>query len=33
MRVLDLYCGAGGSSWGARDAGAEIILGVQELMR
>ncbi len=25
MRALDLFCGAGGSSWGAREAGVEII--------
>jgi len=25
MRALDLFCGAGGSSWGARDAGVEIV--------
>ncbi len=28
MRTLDLFCGGGGSSWGARLAGAEIVLGV-----
>ena len=28
MRVLDLFCGGGGSSWGARDAGAEIACAV-----
>ena len=27
LRTLDLFCGAGGSSWGARAAGAEIIAG------
>jgi DNA (cytosine-5)-methyltransferase 1 len=27
-RVLDLFCGGGGSSWGARGAGAEIICSV-----
>lgn len=27
-RVLDLFCGGGGSSWGARNAGAEIVCGV-----
>lgn len=27
-RVLDLFCGAGGSSWGATMAGAEIVLGI-----
>jgi DNA (cytosine-5)-methyltransferase 1 len=25
IRALDLFCGAGGSSWGARSAGVEII--------
>ena len=25
LRALDLFCGAGGSSWGAREAGAEIV--------
>ncbi|MBI4028540.1 MAG: DNA cytosine methyltransferase [Verrucomicrobia bacterium] len=25
MRALDLFCGAGGSSWGAREAGIEIV--------
>lgn len=24
-RALDLFCGAGGSSWGARDAGVEVV--------
>jgi len=28
LRTLDLFCGGGGSSWGARDAGAEIVCGV-----
>lgn len=28
IRALDLFCGAGGSSFGARDAGAEIVCGV-----
>lgn len=28
VRTLDLFCGGGGSSWGARDAGAEIVCGV-----
>jgi DNA (cytosine-5)-methyltransferase 1 len=28
LRTLDLFCGGGGSSWGARNAGAEIICGV-----
>lgn len=27
-RVLDLFCGGGGSSWGAQAAGAEIVCGV-----
>ncbi len=27
IRAIDLFCGAGGSSWGARNAGAEIIAG------
>jgi len=25
IRALDLFCGAGGSSWGAREAGVEIV--------
>lgn len=25
MRALDIFCGAGGSSWGAREAGVEIV--------
>lgn len=28
IRVLDLFCGAGGSSWGALKAGAEIVMGI-----
>jgi DNA (cytosine-5)-methyltransferase 1 len=28
VRVLDLFCGGGGSSWGARAAGASIVCGV-----
>lgn len=28
LRTLDLFCGAGGSSWGAREAGATIVGGV-----
>lgn len=28
VRTLDLFCGGGGSSWGARSAGAEIVCGV-----
>jgi DNA (cytosine-5)-methyltransferase 1 len=28
LRTLDLFCGGGGSSWGARSAGAEIVGGV-----
>jgi DNA (cytosine-5)-methyltransferase 1 len=27
IRAIDLFCGAGGSSWGARLAGAEIVAG------
>ncbi len=27
LRTVDLFCGAGGSSWGARAAGAEIVAG------
>lgn len=27
VRAIDLFCGAGGSSWGARSAGAEIVAG------
>ncbi len=27
LRTIDLFCGAGGSSWGARLAGAEIVAG------
>jgi DNA (cytosine-5)-methyltransferase 1 len=27
VRAIDLFCGAGGSSWGARLAGAEIVAG------
>jgi len=27
LKVIDLFCGAGGSSWGARKAGAQIIAG------
>src|SRR5215211_975796 len=27
-RVLDLFCGGGGSSWAARNAGAEIVCAV-----
>jgi len=26
-RALDLFCGAGGSSWGARNAGVEVVAG------
>jgi DNA (cytosine-5)-methyltransferase 1 len=25
IRALDLFCGAGGSSWGAKSAGVDII--------
>lgn len=28
VRTIDLYCGAGGSSWGARAAGANIVAGI-----
>ncbi len=28
IRTLDLFCGGGGSSWGARAAGADIVAGV-----
>lgn len=28
IRAIDLFCGAGGSSWGARNAGVEIVAGV-----
>ncbi len=28
IRTLDLFCGGGGSSWGAAKAGAEIVMGV-----
>ena len=28
IRALDLFCGGGGSSWGARAAGAEVVCGV-----
>ena len=27
LRTIDLFCGAGGSSYGARNAGAEIVAG------
>jgi len=27
IRAIDLFCGAGGSSWGARKAGVEIVAG------
>lgn len=27
MRAIDLFCGAGGSSWGARLAGADVVAG------
>lgn len=27
-RTLDLFCGGGGSSWGARDSGVELVCGV-----
>lgn len=28
LRTLDLFCGGGGSSWGAQAAGAEVVCGV-----
>ena len=28
MRTLDIFCGGGGSSYGARRAGAEIVCGI-----
>lgn len=28
MRTLDIFCGGGGSSYGARNAGAEIVCGI-----
>lgn len=28
LRTVDLFCGGGGSSWGAKAAGAEIVCGV-----
>lgn len=28
LRTLDLFCGGGGSSWGAQSAGAEIVAGI-----
>ena len=28
IKTLDLFCGAGGSSWGAVKADAEIVMGV-----
>lgn len=27
IRAIDLFCGAGGSSWGAKEAGVEIVAG------
>ena len=27
VRAIDMFCGAGGSSWGARVAGVEIVAG------
>ena len=27
IKTIDLFCGAGGSSYGARNAGAEIVAG------
>jgi len=29
IRAIDLFCGAGGSSWGAKCAGVEIVAGVE----
>ena len=29
IRTVDLFCGAGGSSWGAKNAGASIVAGVE----
>jgi DNA (cytosine-5)-methyltransferase 1 len=28
LRTVDMFCGGGGSSWGARAAGAEIVCGI-----
>lgn len=28
IRTLDLFCGAGGSSWGAQSAGADVVAGI-----
>ena len=28
VRTVDLFCSGGGSSWGARHSGAEIVCGV-----
>lgn len=28
LRTIDLFCGGGGSSWGAKAAGAEVVCGV-----
>jgi DNA (cytosine-5)-methyltransferase 1 len=28
LRGIDLFCGGGGSSWGARKAGVEIVCAV-----
>ena len=28
VRALDIFCGAGGSSWGAREAGVEIVAAI-----
>src|SRR5208282_4668691 len=33
VQTLDLFCGGGGSSWGARSAGAEIVCGVDAWQR
>ena len=27
IRTIDLFCGAGGSSWGAKSAGVEVVAG------
>ena len=27
IQAIDLFCGAGGSSWGAKSAGVEIVAG------
>jgi len=30
IRTLDLFCGAGGSSWGAKEAGAKIVAAIDK---